>query len=114
MIKANISPFISNKKIVQKEIGFLLNEVSLILSKEGKEVIKLMMKKFEGDHIIYTDKSSETKVDVKDLKILDLIKNVNQTILSPNYEVQKIDNFEDKRNLLEYRRKDSYVESIIF
>jgi hypothetical protein len=114
MIKSSLAPFISNKKKKHKEITFQLNVVTLTLSKEDKEIIKMLMKKFEGEHIIYMDKSTDTKINVKDLKILDLIKNKNMTILSPNFEVQKIDDFEDKRNLLEYRRKDSYVSSKYF
>jgi hypothetical protein len=112
-IKATTTQFVINKKRKLKEITFQLNVVTLTLSKEDKDIIKMLMKKFEGEHIIYMDKSTDTKINVKDLKILDLIKNKNMTILSPNYEVQMIDDFEDKRNLLEYRRKDSYSSSII-
>jgi hypothetical protein len=110
-IKMNTSSFISNKKSKMKEISFTLKDVVLTMLKENKEIIKLMMRNFEGEHIIYTDKSSETSINVKNLKILDLFKNKNETILTPNFEIQNIGDFENKIDLVTFRKKDSYVSS---
>jgi len=113
-IKLNTFSFISNNKTKQKEITFTLKDVVLTLLKENKEIIKLMMKNFEGEHIIYTDKASDTNINVKNLKILDLFENKNDTILTPNFEIQNIGEFEDKIDLITFRRKDSYVSSIYY
>jgi len=110
-IKMAVVPFISYQKVKQKEISFSLKDVVVTLQKENKEMIKLMMKNFEGEHIIYTDKASETSINVKNLKILDLYKNRNETILSPNYEVQELGEFTDKKDLIVFRRRDYYVSS---
>ncbi len=112
-IKMAMTPFVSYDKIKQKEISFNLRDVGLTLLKENKEIIKLMMKNFEGKHVIYTDKASETSINVKNLKILDLFKNKNETILTPNYEVQDMGEFKDKKDLLTFRKRDYYVSSTL-
>ena len=38
------------------------------------------MRRFEGDHIINSDKSSETTINITNLKILDLLKIKNEVI----------------------------------
>jgi hypothetical protein len=94
----------------QKQIEFSLGEVILQLLKGGKPVIKLLMINFEGQHSIYYDKSSDTKINVRNLKIfnLEVEQNKNDIILSPSDNL-RVGEFEDKINLLTFRKRDRYL-----
>ena len=107
-IKENMIPP-SSKKIKIKQISFSIKDVVMTLLKENKEVIKLLMRKFEGDHLIYSDKSSESNINVINLKILDLLKVKGDVILSQVNEGNKYGSFENKIEMIRFRKKDSYV-----
>jgi hypothetical protein len=94
----------------QKQIEFYLGEVILQLLKGGKPVIKLLMINFDGQHSIYHDKSSDTKMNVRNLKIfnLEVENNKNDILLSP-YDSIRVEEYEDKLNLLTFRRRDRYI-----
>jgi hypothetical protein len=85
----------------------------MTLLKDNQEVIKLLLNNFEGDHIIYIDKSSETNVNVDNLKILDLFKHItsndNNVILSQQLPDKIIGNYENKIEMIRFRKKDSYI-----
>jgi hypothetical protein len=100
-------------KTKSKQITFSLGEVIMTLLKDNQEVIKLLLNNFEGDHIIYIDKSSETNVNVDNLKILDLFKHItsndNNVILSQQLPDKIIGNYENKIEMIRFRKKDSYI-----
>lgn len=95
-------------KIKCKQISFSIKDIIMTLLKENKEVIKLLMRRFEGDHIINNDKSSETTINISNLKILDLLKIKNEVILSQVND-NRYGNFENKIEMIRFRKKDSYV-----
>ena len=104
-IKENLLP---PSKIKCKQISFSIKDIIMTLLKENKEVIKLLMRRFEGDHIINSDKSSETTINITNLKILDLLKIKNEVILSQVND-NRFGNFENKIEMIRFRKKDSYV-----
>ena len=88
----------------------------MTLKKEKKENIKLEMKKFEGEHIIYSDLSSETLINIYDINIFDLLNIKNKIILSLLNSKNLIDKkewndniYENKIEMLRFRRKDSNI-----
>lgn len=113
-IKQQIMNYKTNyNKTKSKQISFSLGEVIMTLLKDNQEVIKLLLNNFEGDHIIYIDKSSETNVNVDNLKILDLFKHItsndNNVILSQQLPDKIIGNYENKIEMIRFRKKDSYI-----
>ncbi len=113
-ILSTVVPFISSNKNIQKEIEFNLKNVEITLNKEDKEIIKFLIKNFEGEHIIYNDNASETNINIKDLKIMDLCDINREIILCSNYQGNKINtDFEDKLDLITFRRKDSFISAKI-
>jgi hypothetical protein len=103
------SSFLSiTKKHIQKEVTFTIGEVHFLLSQFGKPKLKLYITKYEGEHFIYPDNSSDTRVTVKNLTIINMETNNQETLFSP-VEHQVIDNFEDKMDLCTFRKRDSYL-----
>ena len=117
-LKSSIKSLISNtiiyEKNFQKKINFIIQKIEAKLLKENnnnnnKEIIKLNLKNFEGFHIIYFDKSSETNVNVFDLVIEDCEKN---NIILEEYlmdDKKQILNEKDRIEMIRFREKDSYV-----
>jgi hypothetical protein len=100
------------KKVTQKEITFSIEKVILNMSKGGKPMIQLQMQQFEGEHLIYPDKGTDTKINIKDLQIKNIEKtnnNRSDLLLAPFY-MDNFGEFEDKLNILMFRKKDSYVK----
>ena len=107
---------IKNTKKKIKQISFSLDKIIMTLKKEKKENIKLEMKKFEGEHIIYSDLSSETLINIYDINIFDLLNIKNKIILSLLNSKNLIDKkerndniYENKIEMLRFRRKDSNI-----
>ena len=103
-------------KVKSKQISFSLDEVIMTLIKEKKDNIKLEMKKFEGDHIIYNDSSSETLINVFTLNIFDLLNSKNKIILCSLNSKNKFLNSRQSNNsvenrieMLRFRSKDSNI-----
>ena len=103
-------------KIKIKQISFSLDEVIMTLIKEKKDNIKLEMRKFEGDHIIYSDSSSETLINVFTLNIFDLLNSKNKIILCSLNSKNKFLNSRQSNNsvenrieMLRFRSKDSNI-----
>ena len=103
-------------KVKSKQISFSLDEVKMTLIKEKKDNIKLEMKKFEGDHIIYSDSSSETLINVFTLNIFDLLNSKNKIILCSLNSKNKFLNSRQSNNsvenrieMLRFRSKDSNI-----
>jgi len=115
-ILKSVEPFISGNKNKQKEISFNLKNVEITLFKENKNILKILINNLEGEHIIYSDKASETIINIKDLKIMDLCDINKEIILCSNYQSNQLNSeFEDKLDLITFRRKDTFVSSnIIF
>ena len=119
-LKSTIKSLISNttiynnEKKYQKKINFIIQKIEAKLLKEkknnnNKEIIKLNLKNFEGFHIIYFDKSSETNVNVFDLIIEDCEKN---NIILEEYLIDNKNNIlneKDRIEMIRFREKDSYV-----
>lgn len=97
----------TGKKPVQKDISFYLGEVIFNLCKGGKTLIQFLLKNFDGNHEIYTDKSSETHINIRSFHIKNAENNRNDMIFSPLYS-ERLGDFEDKINILTFTKKDRY------
>ena len=106
LIKSIAPPL--GKKPLQKQITFYLGEVIFNLCKGGKTLIQFLLINFDGNHDIFTDKSSETHINVRSFHIKNAENNRNDLIFSPLYS-DRLGNFEDKINIVTFTKKDRYV-----
>lgn len=106
LLKSNISTL--SKKKMQKEITFSFGEVILTLGKGGNAMFKLYLSKMEGEHLIYPDNGSDTRINLKNLRITSTDGDKEEVLLSP-FETKLSENFEDKMNLCTFRKRDSYL-----
>lgn len=72
------------------------------------------MTEFLGETEIYTDKSTDSMLSVKDIIILDKHYALDKIILSSNKERSTNVEFEDKLTLLRLKKRDSYKQSNYF
>ena len=72
------------------------------------------MTEFLGETEIYTDKSTDSMLSVKDIIILDKHYALDKIILSSNKERSINVEFEDKLTLLRLKKRDSYKQSNYF
>ena len=123
-IKENLT--IKNNQIQKqnKEIKFELEEVSMTLLKDEKDMLKLLMKSLKGGQTIYEDFSSELVINIENWKILDMQNPRYEIILSQqsNSNSKKVKNesenlgndkcipfYENKIEMIRFRLKDSYI-----
>lgn len=74
-------------------------------------MIKMIIKGFEGEHIIFKDKRTESHINVRAIRMIDLFKNKNDTLICSDFENPNLGGLENKMDMIMYRRKDSYVSS---
>ena len=67
------------------------------------------MLNFDGNHQIYEDKSSETHINVRNIRIRNIENGGNELILSPLY-IDRTGELEDKINIITFTKKDSYIK----
>ena len=74
------------------------------------EMIMLNLYGFYGEHFVFTDKSLDLHFNIKNLVIKDLENNKNTIMLSSINEAKnQKGEFEDRMNLVLFRKKDSYI-----
>ena len=107
LIKSNYKS--KTRNMTQKVIKFYLNQVELILAKVGKPLYQLLIKNFEGDHLIFFDNSSDTKMNIRDIQIKNIENKSNDILLSSSMHHENLGGLEDKIDMLVFRKRDSYT-----
>ena len=107
-INSNINR-INNNSNLKNVIVFNLGEVIFNLFKGGVNLIQFLMLNFEGTQQIFEDKSSETHLNIRNIKIRNSENGGNSLILSPLY-VTRIGEMEDKINIVTFTKKDQYIK----
>jgi hypothetical protein len=81
------------------------------MSKGGRPIIELLLRQFDGEHLIYADKGSDTRMNIKDVKIrnIEIQNNSNNDVLLAPLNYQNLGDFEDRINIITFRKKDSYI-----
>jgi len=75
-------------------------------------MIMLNLYGFYGEHFVFTDKSLDLYFNIKNILIKDLENEKNTIMLSSINETKNIKGeYEDRLNLLVFRKKDSYISS---
>ncbi len=103
------SKLLKLKSKLRSEIIFNLGEVILNLCSDGKTLVQFLMLNFDGNHQIYEDKSSETHINVRNIRIRNIENGGNELILSPLY-IDRTGELEDKINIITFTKKDSYIK----
>lgn len=89
-----------------KEVNFKFDLINIFLQEKGsnKTIIEAELKGLDGVDCLFSNKSSQSKINVRDLKIYDT--NRNKTIMKREIEIE---NIEDKLPLVYFRKKDSFL-----
>ena len=103
------SKILKLNSILKSEISFNLGEVILNLCNEGKTLVQFLMLNFDGNHQIFEDKSSETHINVRNIRMRNIENGGNELILSPLY-IDRSGELEDKMNIITFTKKDSYIK----
>ena len=103
------SKILKLNSILKSEISFNLGEVVLNLCNEGKTLVQFLMLNFDGTHQIFDDKSSETHINVRNIRMRNIESGGNELILSPLY-IDRTGELEDKINIITFTKKDSYIK----
>ena len=107
-IKHKLNSNINRNNNLKSVIIFNLGEVIFNLFKSGVNLIQFLMLNFEGTQQIFEDKSSETHLNIRNIKIRNIENGGNSLILSPLY-VTRFGEMEDKINIVTFTKKDEYV-----
>ena len=103
------SKILKLNSILKSEISFNLGEVILNLCNEGKTLVQFLMLNFDGTHQIFEDKSSETHINVRNIRMRNIESGGNELILSPLF-IDRTGELEDKINIITFTKKDSYIK----
>jgi hypothetical protein len=107
-IKHKLNSNINRNNNLKSVIIFNLGEVIFNLFKSGVNLMQFLMLNFEGTQQIFEDKSSETHLNIRNIKIRNIENGGNSLILSPLY-VTRFGEMEDKINIVTFTKKDEYV-----
>ena len=106
-IKSKSNKDVKEKNKILKEIIFSISHVRLNLLKknQGIKLLTIEMVDFHGGQLIFKDRSSDIKINVKDFKLL----NEDDKVILHRNMTKFFDDMEDKLNIITFRQKDKFL-----